>query len=297
MNPPNDDQERVQALLESGHITRDEADILMAALAADPEVEAVLGATDARDPVYPEPPSPPQPNIPEPPSPPEPPTDPELRGASEPRDARWVKVEMFAGNLEVEVDPSLTAPTFEGQADLEQQGRDYKVRQQRPKSSGLLENVLENTLNAFFETKKLVVRIPEGYGVDLDMKAGNAEIRGVPTLRGKMMAGNLNAWELGGIALDLKAGNLDASLKLTEGQHTLDLKAGGGRIRLLPGSDVEVVGEVKAGNFRSRHPVFQYRRSYVGGTFHGTLGSGRASFTVQQKAGNLELEVLDDRAA
>jgi hypothetical protein len=288
MSNPSE-RERIQALLDEGRLSETEAQLLFEALEDDPEVEAML-SVDVQNAVYPEPP---QPQVPHPPTPPEPPAaQAELIGATKPEDVRWVRVEMFAGNLELEVDPDLTAPTFEGQAELRQQGRNYEVRQQRRKSSGLLEDVLEGTF-AFLEAKRLVVRIPKGYGVDLNMKAGNAEIRGVPTLRGKMVAGNLNAWELGGIALDLKAGNLDASLKLTEGQHTLDLKAGGGRVRFLPGSDVQVTGEVKAGNFESRSPAFEYRRSYVGGTFHGTLGSGQASFTVQQKAGNLELEADD----
>jgi len=281
------ERERIQALLDEGRISEAEAQLLFEVLEDEPEVHAVLSATHSEA-APPEPPLPPQPETPQPPTPPR-----ELQPSEEKvkrGEMPWVKVEMFAGNLELEVDPSLSAPVFEGNAELRQQGQNYEVRQHWRKSSGLL----ENTLSALFEAKRLDLRIPEGYGVDLNMKAGNAEIRGVPWLRGRMVAGNLNVWEAGGIALDMKAGNLDVSLRLTEGQHSLDLKAGGGRIQFLPGSDVQITGEVKAGNFESRSPAFQYQRDYIGGTFHGKLGSGRATFAIQQKAGNLELEALSE---
>ena len=306
------EQDRVRALLDEGKISREEAEALLEALGDKEEADVVTNPEDlsaenatseegareenkqknrvegtANAPLTP----------PAPPSPPAPPgeTPPPPPGATSPNGdttgdvangLRWVRVTMFAGNLEVRMDERLERPTTEGEVELTQEGQIYVVRQT---SNG---DFLSNLLNA---QRNVEVTLPAGYGVDLNMKGGNVELYDVPFLKGKMMAGNLDARALGGIQLDMKAGNLDASLRLTEGEHRLDLKAGNGELRFLPGSSVTVSGEVKVGGVETRGGafVFERGRNYVGGRFRGAVGAGRASLEISQTAGNLELVVED----
>ena len=307
------EQDRVRALLDEGKISREEAEALLEALGDKDEADVVTNPEDlspdatseegAREENKQEnrqeenrveetanaplaPPAPPAPPGETPPPPP---------GATSPNGdttgdvangLRWVRVTMFAGNLEVRMDERLERPTTEGEVELTQEGQTYVVRQT---SNG---DFLSNLLNA---QRNVEVTLPTGYGVDLNMKGGNVELYDVPFLKGKMMAGNLDARALGGIQLDMKAGNLDASLRLTEGEHRLDLKAGNGELRFLPGSSVTVSGEVKVGGVETRGGafVFERGRNYVGGRFRGAVGAGRASLEVSQTAGNLELVVED----
>ena len=307
------EQGRVRALLDEGRISQEEAEALLEALGDKDEADIVISPEDlspgnatseegAREESKQE--NSKQENRVEetanaplaPPSPPAPPGEtPPPRSATSPNGnttgdvtdgLRWVRVTMFAGNLEVRVDDELERPTTEGEVELTQEGRNYVVRQT------LNEDFLSNLLNA---RRNVEVTLPAGYGVDLNMKGGNVDLYDVPFLRGKMMAGNLDARALGGIRLDMKAGNLDASLRLTEGEHRLDLKAGNGELRFLPGSSVTVSGEVKVGGVETRGGafVFERGRNYVGGRFHGAVGAGRASLEISQTAGNLELAVGD----
>ncbi len=279
------EQDRVRALLDEGKISQEEAEELLEALGDKDEAEVdvageVAREEGAKDERVGEPPSPP---------PPPPPTgaasphaaSPDGRG---PDGLHWVRVVMFAGNLEVRVDGSLERPTTEGEVTLTQEEQNYVVRQVRNGS------VLTTPLGP---RRNVEVTLPAGYGLDLDLKGGNVDLYDVPFLKGKLLAGNLDAKTLGGIHLDMKAGNLDASLRLTEGEHRLDLKAGNGELRLLPGSSVAVSGEVKAGGVETKNGLFTFERGLTGGSFRGTVGEGRASLTISQTAGNLELAVQD----
>ena len=301
------EQDRVRALLDEGKISPEEAEALLEALGDKDEADVVTNPEDlspdatseegAREENRQENRLEGTANAPlAPPAPPAPPGETPLSppGATSPNGdtkgdvtngLRWVRVTMFAGNLEVRVDERLEVPTTEGEVTLTQEGRDYAVRQVRK------EDFLSNLLNQ----RSVELRLPAGYGVDLNMKGGNVDLYDVPFLKGKMLAGNLDARALGGIQLDMKAGNLDASLKLTEGEHRLELKAGNGELRFLPGSSVTVAGEVKVGGVETRGGafVFERGRNYVGGRFHGAVGAGRASLEVKQTAGNLELAVED----
>ena len=297
------EQDRVKALLNEGKISQEEAEGLLEALGD--QNEAVSASENAApedafkdaafdESVYkrdtqesrvgeaadvPSPPSPPAPPAQTPPAP----ADAAPSGEENSEAARWVRVVMFAGNLEVRVDERLERPVTEGEVTLTREGENYVVRQVR--KGDFLSNLLSQ--------RNVEVTLPAGHGLELDMKGGNVDLYDVPFLKGKMMAGNLDARALGGICLDMKAGNLDASLKLTEGEHQLDLKAGNGDLRLLPGSSVAVSGEVKAGGVEARGGAFVFERGTVGGSFRGTVGAGRASLKVSQLAGNLELAVGD----
>jgi DUF4097 and DUF4098 domain-containing protein YvlB len=275
------ERDRIHALLSEGKISQEEADMLLEALAeteeAERELDAVRDELDALG----------EKRAPEPPNPSEPP--PSQAGTASSRDAveevrGWVKLSAAAGSVDVSVDETLNKPAAEshgkGEFTLEQQDKDWQVtfrsaRQEWPFSWG--------------SHAKLTLRVPAGYGLELDGKAGTFRIDGVPFLKGSMKAGTLTASGLGGLDLDMKAGTLALSMRPTSGHHRLDMKAGTATIRLLAGSDVRVEGDVKAGS-ATLPKGFARKDELISSSFSGQLGSGRATLQLSQKAGTLVVE-------
>lgn len=290
------EQDRIQALVEEGKITQQEATLLLEALQ---DIEQESGEDSEREEVEcidmskrapPEPPEPPSgvepvgsapPRVPE--DAPPPPTS--STGSTQ-EVARWVTISMLAGDLDACVDTSLSEPVFEGKAELTRRGDDFEIRQRPRQKEG--ESILDNLLN-WVKAGDLKVRIPSGYGLEVRSKAGDIDVRGVPYLKGKLLAGDVDAREVGGIDLSLQAGDVDVSLNLSAGEHRLKAMAGDVDIVLLEGSSVTTKGKINAGSLHLEGP-FTQQNGTVGGRFEGTVGAGNATLEIDLMAGDVSVK-------
>ena len=276
------ERDRIHALLSEGKISQEEADMLLEALAETEEAEReldeldTLGMEHAPEPPAAEPAPPPQTGSASPSDRANSDTAKEVRG--------WVRLSAAAGSVDVSVDETLDKPAAEshgkGEFTLKEQDNDWQVtfrsaRGEWPFSLG--------------SHARLELRVPAGYGLELDGKAGTFRIDGVPFLKGSMKAGTLTASGLGGLDLDMKAGTLALTMRPTSGRHRLDMKAGTATVRLLAGSDVRVEGDVKAGS-ATLPKGFTRKDELISSSFSGQLGSGRATLQLSQKAGTLVVE-------
>ncbi|WP_119315810.1 hypothetical protein [Calidithermus terrae] len=242
------ERERIQALLDEGRITQEEASLLLEALAeaeaAEAEAEAQAGPT------------------------------------------RWLRARVSARTLEVRVDPSLSEPRVEGEAEFRAKGTDYHL-DARPKGP---KGWHGGEWHA--HERPVTVSLPGGVGLDVDLSAGTVIADDLPYLRASVGAGNLIARNLGGIDANVKAGTLNAELYLDQGQHRVQVKAGSAVLKLLPGSDYEAQGEVIMGNFTStgKHRL-DNERGFPGmrQSFNILEGQGRAKLEIQVKMGSLNL--------
>jgi hypothetical protein len=253
------ERERIQALLEEGRITQEEADLLLEALA---EVEAAEAEAQAG----PTPPPPPRPSFGQP--------------------ARWLRAEVSGRNLEVRVDPTLSEPKLVGEAELQARGTDYRL-EARHKGPKMWRMGPWNTYE-----RPLIVTLPGGMGLDVELSAGTLTADDLPYLRAEVRAGNLMAHNLGGIDAEVKAGNLEAELRLTGGQHRVEVKAGNATLHLLPGSDYEATGDVVMGHFECEGKHRMDKTRGMPGkreSFNILEGQGKARLELQVKMGNLKL--------
>lgn len=254
------ERQRVEALLGEGKISEEEASLLLEALDEAETAEAMadeeaLGAAPPPQGASPAAPPPPSASPP-PPQPPGP-----SRGAQPP--LRWLRIGMMAKNLEVRREEGLAEPRVEG-ADLGRQGEDWAVQAQG------IESLLSGR-------NSLKIAVPPDCGVDLSAKAGNIEISGVAFVRGRVVAGNVELEEVEGLDLELKAGNLDATLRLVEGEHRVQVSMGNADIALLRGSSVKLSSKVSMGAIDIDGPI--------------KMGEGRASLDLLVKMGNLDIKV------
>ncbi len=246
------EQERIQALLQAGKITQQEADLLLSALEegdaaaqqADQNISEAVGQAQY---------APPQ----------------------QPQGLRWARVKLTAGQLEARLDPNIQTPVVEGPAEVQQKGADLEVM---PETTGgsLLGGLLGRV-------GSLELRLPPGWGLEVDSKAAEIEVEGVAFLRGRVAAGNVELKAVEGLDLEVTAGNIEGSLRLHEGQHRLRVSMGNAELDLLPGSSVRLEANVSLGNQEIRG----FDR-----TAHGTtrqLGEGRAALEVTVRVGNLEV--------
>ncbi len=287
------EQDRIQALVEEGKISQQEAELLLEALqdTSREEIEReevkrvdMTKPTSAPpDPVTPLSEVGPTPSTP-PPSASKPPLEPTSNPSTEV--TRWVTVSMLAGGLDVCVDPSLSDPVFEGKAEMTRRGDNFEIRQRPRQREG--ESILDNLLN-WVKAGDIEVRIPSGYGLEVKSKAGDIDVEGVPYLKGKLLAGDVKAQEVGGIDLSLQAGDVDVSLYLTKGKHRLKARAGDVDIVILAGSSVTTKGNISAGSLRLKGP-FTRQESMTGGRFEGTVGDGAASLEIELMAGDVRVE-------
>ncbi|PZA06706.1 MULTISPECIES: hypothetical protein [unclassified Meiothermus] len=226
-----DERERIEALRREGKINDEEAQMLLEALEAADQLEGeVQSSAEPKGVEYGS-----------------------LEGqagagggwAYPSQERRWVKVNMLAGQLEVRVDPSLQEPRVWGKASVRQVGQDLVVEPQ-PVQGDFLGGVLKN-----FRAGELDVRLPPGWGLELDGKAGDIEIEGVAFVRGRLLAGDIELREVGGLDLDVKAGNIEGSALLREGSHRLRIEMGNAQVRLLPGSSLKLKAGVGLGNLET----------------------------------------------
>jgi hypothetical protein len=268
------ERERIGALLEAGKITQDEANLLYSALEeadqavseADRAVNDAVGASNgtAAGKAGFERETPPQPSD-------------DLRGStSETPSLRWVKVHLMAGALEAKLDRSLSQPHIEGSAEVRQVGQDLEVT---PRLSG------GSFLGIFGNVGPVEMRLPPGWGLDIDTKAAQVEAEGITYLKGRVAAGNVELDEVEGLDLEVTAGNIEGSLLLKEGSHRLRVTMGNAELDLEEGSSARVVCSVSMGNLETKGhfaPGSGYSDKQV--------GDGKAALEVAVRMGNLKIK-------
>jgi hypothetical protein len=131
------------------------------------------------------------------------------------------------------------------------------------------------------------VRLPRDWGLALDLKAGNASVRNVRFVHGRMLAGELDVRGAEAIDVSKAAGDLTVEFRPTQGRHRIVSKAGDVDVTLLPGSHAVVDGSVSIGDLHARG--FEIDRRTVGGQARGRFGDGSAHVEVRLTAGDLKL--------
>lgn len=256
------ERNRIQALLAEGKITPAEAELLLEALG---EAESAEARPDALN-------------------------DPSSAAAAPPSAAigngpeRWVRVELSAGDLTIAVDNSLSEPQLHGEVELQRDGENFVVRGR----SG--EGPLGGWLGGILKRRDVAITLPVGFGVWVAGAAGDVTIDDVPFVKGHLTAGDVNLRNVGGVDLVATSGDVDASLRLTQGEHSLKATSGDVDIRLLSGSSVQVEGRATSGSI-SLPPGFTSQGQLVVREFSGTVGSGRAKLKLNVISGDLDIEV------
>lgn len=202
-----------------------------------------------------------------------------------PRDVTWLAIEMIAGDIEVDVDGSLSEPVAQGPDGMRLEATDDGFVLRFARGRGFLDGLLNN-----IQREPVLVRVPEGFGVDLRVKAGDVDIRGVPYLRGKLVAGDVSARGVRAIDLSMSAGDLDVELDASEGDSRIAMTAGDLHVKLAPASDVEVEGRVSIGD-ASVPKGFELASKGLGKSYRGTLGQGRAKLEIVQSTGDSKVSV------
>lgn len=298
------ERDRIEAMAQDGTLTREEADRLLAVLDDLDGVEDAMGEVDeaartARtDPAAaatrpdPRPGPSPQPN-PNPSPDPDPKAGPQARSGERrlaPDGVRWLRVEMLAGDLEVRVDPNRKSvgatSKGAGETKLEDTPDGMRLRQFGRRDGPSIVDRLVSGL----QRTETTVDLPPGWGVDLDMKAGDVTLRGVPWLRGDLIAGDLDADALEGIDLTMKAGDVDVGLRPITGTHRIALAAGDVDVRLQKGSSVRVDGRVSIGDAKADAPLTCQRKG-MGDRLSGTVGEGAAELELRLTTGDLKVRV------
>ena len=321
-NENKSDQERIQSLVAEGKITQEEANRLLAVLKDTDEVgykgvgdeadevkrverenlESELAQNTLRAEVVREAVNAaraeksPQPRAPEPPGRP---THPSSTSVDLPEGLRWVRVSLLAGDIDIRVDAGLSEPAVNGKAfshfKVEKDGDDYVIssvkRDKVPRREGIdgfIDGVGEFVGGIVGRVGDLDIRIPAGFGVVLDSKAGDVDVRDVPFVKGNLLAGDVDLHNVGGLDLSTSAGDVDISLHLTSGQHYLRVSAGDVDVTLLEGSSVSVTGGVSMGDIAAEGPLTA-KRTGMGGSLSGQVGGGEASLELSVSAGDLEV--------
>jgi|UniRef100_A0A7C3HV12 hypothetical protein len=245
------EQARIQALLEAGKITQQEADLLLSALeegeAAAQQAQAVIGEQYASS------------------------------GAAgwQPEGLRWVRLKLTAGQLEARLDPAIEMPVLEGPAEVRRVGPDLEIVPET--NTGFLSGLLGRM-------GRLELRLPPGWGLEVEGKAAQVEARGIDFLKGRVAVGNVELEAVKGLDLEVTAGNIEGSLLLQEGTHQLRVSMGNAELNLLPGSSVRLSASVSLGNQEIRG----LERNPNGGDRQ--IGEGRARLEVSVRMGNLEIK-------
>lgn len=267
--------ERVRALRDAGQITPEEAGRLIGVLR-----ELDGGSDDAAT------------RAAEPSVDPEPAVDPATAPAPTapaptafvlrvPDGTQWCTVELLAADLQVTVD-DVAEPTIASDA-----GQFEVV----PTSDGVRITARRDpTVEGWIGRMRALdvrVRLPRDWGLALDLKAGEATIRDVRFVRGRMLAGDLDVRGAEGVDVSKAAGDVNVEFRPTQGQHRISCKAGDLHVTLLPGSHATVEGSVSMGDLRA--PGFAVERRTVGASAHGRIGNGAARVEVRLSAGDLEL--------
>ncbi|MFN2323410.1 MAG: hypothetical protein ABR510_10695 [Trueperaceae bacterium] len=196
-----------------------------------------------------------------------------------PDGTRWLRIALAAGDLDVQA-ADVDAPTLDEDAD----GR---VRLEATADGARLFADPQRGFLGRYTPAEARVRVPRAWGIDLDVKAGDLDVRDVPFIAGNVLAGDVEVRGARGLDLTCLAGDVSIALAPTEGRHRLVVRAGDVSVRLLPGSDVSVEGRVSVGDASARG--LERERRGLGAVVHGRIGSGRAQLAIELGAGDLEV--------
>lgn len=208
-----------------------------------------------------------------------------------PGGTRWLHLSLLAGDIDVRADATLEEVELSGHGDwlrLERAPDGYTLRHEREAQGDSWVDRFLGRLRG----GKVHVRVPAGYGLDLDVTAGDVDLEGVPYLRGRLTSGDLSARGLRGVDLVTAAGDIDLDMTLTEGRHRLRATAGDVDVRLGAGSSVTVDGSVSIGSASVRAPGFDVDRRGIGQRFEGRVGDGAASLEVHVTTGDIDVKVV-----
>jgi hypothetical protein len=199
-----------------------------------------------------------------------------------PAGTRWCAIEMTAADLSVVAD-DVDAPVVEGDEDqkLVVTPTDDGVRVTSERGWSIDRWVGRGASLA------VRVRLPRAWGLALDLKAGDADVAGVPYVRGRMLAGDLSVRDAASVDLSKAAGDLTVAFRPTQGHHRISAKAGDVDVRFLPGSDASVEASVSMGDLHA--PGFEVDDRMVGAQARGRVGAGNARVEVRLTAGDLNL--------
>jgi len=199
-----------------------------------------------------------------------------------PAGTRWCTIELTAADLSVVAD-DIAEPVVQGDDDqklrVTQTDDGVRVTSERGWS---IDRWVGRT-----PSLDVHVRVPRAWGVALDLKAGDADVAGVPYVRGRMLAGDLSVRDAESVDLSKAAGDLAVSFRPTHGHHRISAKAGDVDVRFLPGSDASVEASVSMGDLHA--PGFEIDDRMVGAQARGRVGAGSARVEVRLTAGDLSL--------
>ena len=199
-----------------------------------------------------------------------------------PAGARWCAIELTAANLSVvadDVDEPVVQGDDEQKLRVTQTEDGVRVTSERGWS---IDRWVGRT-----PSLDVHVRLPRAWGLALDLKAGAADVAGVPYVRGRMLAGELSVRDAESVDLSKAAGDLSVAFRPTHGHHRIRAKAGDVDVRFLPGSDANVEASVSMGDLHA--PGFEVDDRMVGAQARGRVGAGNARVEVRLTAGDLSL--------
>jgi hypothetical protein len=195
-----------------------------------------------------------------------PPQPPQARAGTMPPTLRWVRARLRDCDVEVRVNPRLQEPDIRGPVSVREAGADLELDTD--------EEI----------TDDVEIEVPEGWGLELDMRGCDFEAEGLAWIRGRVHSSSVELERVGGIDLELHSCDFEAELSLTHGEHRLKLDSSDAEVK-LGGSSVKVEGRVNGGDLEARGP-FTLR----GRDFKGLLGRGEAHLWIEHSMGDLSLE-------
>ncbi|CAA9567798.1 MAG: hypothetical protein AVDCRST_MAG86-1350 [uncultured Truepera sp.] len=298
------ERKRVQALLNSGRISEDEAEVLFAALneseTQGPDDAARLQVTP-QEASEPEIPVPPTPSGVQPPLPPSALAQAARRSHQSPHSSSavstetpvtWVKLVGFCGDLDVRSDPSLSNPVVTGHATVERNDTGYLIRTP-PDIKGADKGAGGNWLTRLHKAAGDVsVRLPAEMGLELGIAAGDGEVRGVKTLRGTFTGGDLDVLEAETVDLTVTAGDVTLKLRPRAGEGRLKATSGDVDVIFLAGSSAVITGSATCGDL-DLPPGFTRSGGFATHKFEGTLGAGEARLELRLTAGDVDIRAED----
>ena len=196
-----------------------------------------------------------------------------------PEGTRWLRIDLPAGDLDVRA-ADVDAPTLDDDGD----GR--VLLEPTPEGARLFTDP-ERGLLGRYTPADARVRVPRAWGIELDVKAGDLDVRDVPFVAGRVLAGDIEVRGARGLDLTCLAGDVSVEFGPREGRHRLAVRAGDVSVRLLPGSDVEVDGRVSVGDASARG--LERERRGLGAVVRGRVGAGQAKLVIELGAGDLEV--------
>ena len=121
-----------------------------------------------------------------------------------PEGTRWLRIDLPAGDLDVRAD-DVEAPMLDDDSD----GR---VRLEATPEGARLFTDPERGLLGRYTPADARVRVPRAWGVDLDVKAGDVDVRDVPFVAGRVLAGDVEVRAARGLDLTCLAGDVSVAI-------------------------------------------------------------------------------------